>query len=246
MPTRRIRSQDPSTASQADVPPADGAEPRRTPSQAIDAVVSHVKQQIKLGALTAGHRLVEAEIVAATGASRAHVRDALKQLATEGFVQIEEFKGASIRRLSRAEVIEMYQLRELLEGFAIRLAAQSTWTAADKAELRALQAALDKAERALQQDHFRQLNDDYHNLIRRVANHQLALEVLERLRLPLLLAQFHRFFDSKALKSANADHRQMTTALLAGDAATAEKVMRRHVTDSLKFLMALEDHFFAP
>lgn len=254
MPTRRP----PSTAAAAAGPaasPADTTAPgtpaaaaapvRRTPSAAVDAVAAHLKHQIKIGALTAGHRLVESDIMAATGASRAHVRDAFKQLAGDGFVQIEEFKGASIRRLTRKEVEEMYQLRELLEGFAIRLAAQAPWSAAQKAQLKALQAAMDRCESSMQQDRFRQLNDDYHSLIRQASGHRLLHEQLERLRLPLLLAQFHRFFDVKALSAANADHRLMTAALLAGDAAAAEKVMRRHVSDSRKLLLALEDHFFA-
>ena len=226
-------------------PEAAPPKPRRPPRASVEAVVAHLKIQIKIAAVGPGHRLVESDIMAATGASRAHVRDAFKQMAAEGFVQIEEFKGASIRRLTRQEVVEMYGLRGLLESYAIGIAARSKWTVADKARLRALQSAMDKAEASLLHDRFRQLNDDYHLFIRQASGNGLLHEHLERLRLPLLLAQFHRFFDVAELKAANADHRVMTTALLAGDPAKAEKVMRRHVAGGLKTIMALDDHHFA-
>lgn len=224
---------------------ADEPQPRLGAGASIDAVVEHIKQQIKRGWLSAGQRLVEAEVVQATGVSRAHVRDAFKRLAAEGFLQIEEFKGASVKRLTRKDVTEMYQLREVLEGFAVRLAAQAEWSAAQRTELKRLQAEMDRAERELQHEQFRKLNDDYHLFIRRVAGNDLLHENLERLRLPLLLNQFHRFFDRQELVAANADHRLITHALLERDAKTAERVMTRHVRNSLKIIQALEGHFFA-
>jgi DNA-binding GntR family transcriptional regulator len=218
---------------------------KRSPAEAVEAVVAHLKQLIKLGSVGPGHRLVEAEIVKATGASRGRVREALKLLAAEGFVQIEEFKGASIRKLSRQEVVEMYQLRALLEGFSIRQAAEIGLSAAQKTELSRLQQAMDKAEADGRNDAFRQLNDDYHLFMRRASGNSLLHEHLERLRLPLLLAQFHRYFDTRQLVDANADHRVMTAALLASDATRAEKVMRRHVSDGLRSILALDERFFA-
>jgi DNA-binding GntR family transcriptional regulator len=215
------------------------------PAAAVDAVIAHLKQLIKLGTVGPGHRLVEADIVKATGATRGRVREALKMLAAEGFVQIEEFKGASIRKLSRREVVEMYQLRELLEGFAIRQAAVIGLSSAQKAELTRLQNAMNKAEANGRNDDFRQLNDDYHLFMRHASGNTLLHEHLERLRLPLLLAQFHRYFDTRQLVAANADHRLMTAALLEGDAAKAEKVMRRHVGDGLGSILALDERFFA-
>ncbi len=218
---------------------------RLPPATSIERVVEHLKYQIKIGAIGAGHRLVESDIVKATGATRAHVRDAFKLMAAEGFVQIEEFKGASVKKLSRQEVVEMYELRALLEGFAVRLTAKTKLTAAQKTELKGLQASMDKAERMLQHDQFRKLNDDYHCFIRTTSGNVLLREHLERLRLPLLLAQFHRFFDVNELMAANADHRLITKAILDGDAAAAERIMRRHVGDSLKLIRSLDDHFFA-
>jgi DNA-binding GntR family transcriptional regulator len=214
-------------------------------NHSADAVAQYLKEQIKFGVIGGGHRLIEIDVMNATGASRGRVREAFKQLAAEGFVQIEEFKGASIKKLSRQEVTEMYQLRALLESFAIRLTAQTKLSSAQKTELKQLQAAMDKAEKTMQHDQFRKLNDDYHLFIRNASGNRLLKEHLERLRLPLLLVQFHRYFDAKELTAANNDHRLMTKAILDGDAATGEKIMQRHVTDGLTVIVGLDDRFFS-
>ena len=83
-------------------------------------VVDWVREHIRHGRLVPGQRLVEADIVAATGASRGKVREALRRLESEGLLTIEEFRGASVKRLGRDEVRQIYQARMALEGLAAR------------------------------------------------------------------------------------------------------------------------------
>src|SRR5512139_3432114 len=83
-------------------------------------VVDWVREHIRHGRLVPGQRLVEADIVAATGASRSKVREALRRLESEGLLTIEEFRGASVKRLGPDEVRQIYQTRMALEGLAAR------------------------------------------------------------------------------------------------------------------------------
>lgn len=211
----------------------------------IEDVVKYIKEQVKFGLLVPGHRLVEIDLMNITNASRGHVREALKRLAVEGYVQIEPYKGASIKKLTRTEVIEIYQLREALEGLAARLTGQTKLTNAQKSQLIKIQDSLDKATQTENHEEFRKANDAYHSFIR-TASGNTYLEIhLERLHFPIFQLQFRMFFDNKDLNVANADHVLITKAILEGDAATAEKVMRKHISGGMKTILAMDDRYFA-
>ena len=209
-----------------------------------EEVTQWVKDQVRLGALAPGQRLVESDIMQLTSASRGRVRDAFKQLAAEGFVQIEEFKGASIKKPSRTEVIEMYQVRGVLEGLAARLAAATPLSSTQKKQLQQLQKQMNDAERDQEFVTFKQLNDDYHRYLQALANSAHLANHLERLRLPMLQFQVQTFFNKKRIAVSNADHRLITEAILANDPAAAERQMRKHVGGALHTIERTEDHIF--
>src|SRR5947209_4963492 len=71
-----------------------------------------------------GQRLVEGQLGAELGVSRATLRTALVRLSQDGFVVLEPNRGASVRRCSPREVVDAYEAREVLEGFAAWLAAR--------------------------------------------------------------------------------------------------------------------------
>jgi DNA-binding GntR family transcriptional regulator len=81
-------------------------------------VADWVRDRIRRGRMVPGQRLIEADLIRETGASRSRVREALQRLETEGLVAIEEFRGASVRRFSRDELSAIYRTRSALEGLA--------------------------------------------------------------------------------------------------------------------------------
>ena len=89
----------------------------------IEAITDGVKD----GRYAPGQRLVEADLTAELGVSRGPLREALGRLAAEGVLELEPYRGAVVRRLTREDVEDLFSVREVLEGEAARLAA-STWT----------------------------------------------------------------------------------------------------------------------
>ena len=79
---------------------------------------------IKSGQLLPGARLRETELAERLGISRTPVREAIRQLEADGLVTHQARQGATIRNLDYAEVIELYEMRSVLEGTASRLAAR--------------------------------------------------------------------------------------------------------------------------
>jgi DNA-binding GntR family transcriptional regulator len=89
---------------------------------AVDRVASTLRERILDGQLEAGSRLVEAELVDASGAARHTVRAALRVLADEGLVVIAPNRGARVAGLDAGAVMALYELRAALEVEAAHLA----------------------------------------------------------------------------------------------------------------------------
>src|ERR671933_2782830 len=82
-----------------------------------------VLERILDGTYQPGDRLVETQLAQELGTSQAPVREALRELESLRFVTSEPFKGARVRALSRAEIVEIYPVRAALEEVAARSAA---------------------------------------------------------------------------------------------------------------------------
>src|SRR5438270_8376094 len=102
-------------------------------------VAAQIREGIVTGDYAAGTGLSEVTLSSELGVSRTPVREALKQLATEGLVDIVPRVGTFVAAPSRRDVIELYGLKEIFEGFAARLCAQR----ADPAAIDALAAEVE-------------------------------------------------------------------------------------------------------
>ncbi len=83
-------------------------------------VLDDLRQSIIHGRLVPGSRLVERELITMMGVSRTVIREALRQLESEGLVTIIPNKGPVVRALSAAEAGDLYSIRAVLEGLAAR------------------------------------------------------------------------------------------------------------------------------
>lgn len=102
-------------------------------------VVDHLRQAIIEGRLAPGARLTERELTEMMRVSRTVVREALRQLESEGLIAIIPNKGPVVRALTLAEAKDLYQIRAVLEGLAARLFTEH----ASAEQVKRLSAALD-------------------------------------------------------------------------------------------------------
>src|ERR1700684_2114108 len=116
-------------ASLMSLPRSDAAAIERTAPVAAgkgsmkDAIVSQLREEIASGTIALGEKLSEARLAQRFGVSRMPVREALKELEAAGFVAIEHRRGTFVRRLSRREILDLYEVREAVECMAARLCA---------------------------------------------------------------------------------------------------------------------------
>jgi len=205
-------------------------------------VVEWVRDRIRLGRFVPGQRLVEADITRDTGASRGKVREALQRLEAEGLVQIEEFRGASVRKVTLNEVRQIYRTRMALEGLAAADFAAEGSPAA-KQELARVQHELDQIAHTGNHERFALLNGEWHRAIIDGAGNDYVRQFLTRLTVPIYRLLFSTFYNAQRIDSANADHRRITAAILEGRAAEAEQAMRDHIAAGLVALSEIDSHF---
>ncbi len=194
-----------------------------------DAIVS--------GEYAPNQRLIEADLSASYGASRAAIRTALLELSAEGLVDRLPNRGSRVRAIPLTEAIEILEVRMGLEGLCAAKAAANI-TDAEVAEFRALRASiLAAAESDLFE--YSRLNQLLDRRIREIANHPTAVGILERLRAQGVRHQFRlAFYPGRAAVSAP-EHAAIIDAIVAHDPARAEAVTRSHLASVVDALRAI-------
>jgi DNA-binding GntR family transcriptional regulator len=192
-------------------------------------VAAMVKKSILDGRYVPGQRLVEVDLIRETGESRAHVREGLRHLRAEGLVEIEEYRGAVVKRITRKDIYLAGRVREALEGLAARQIAERTLTDEEKAALSALRAKLVAATEREDYAGYTAANEELHQFIIRASNNPYLDSMLDRLR--VVVRQTHHFaaYRSKAFFAGNVEHLAIIEAILHGHPEVAESMMRMHV-----------------
>ena len=209
-------------------------------------VFERLRRMIIAGEYGPTERLIEEQVAERLGVSRTPVRQALTMLEAEGLVQIEPNKGAMVCSFSADDVMEIYDLRALLEGHAARRAAREI--DADKlARLGELAGEMEglTGRYADREDEIRRLvilNNEFHGIILEAnRNRRLGRLVRRIVEIPLVYKAFFRYGPHERVLS-NHYHRQILKALRDGDPDRAEIVMREHVYEGRDFVIrALEE-----
>lgn len=180
---------------------------------------------IREGNLLPGERLREIELSERLGVSRTPVREAIRQLEADGLVTHVPRQGATVRSLDYAEVMELYEMRAVLEGTAARLAAR----AASGVELDELEVLNDRlAEAGTGPDAVR-INRIFHATLLDAAKNRFLAKSMLSLQKALLVLGPSQLLDGDRAEAAVAEHRRIMAALNARDGAAAETEMRAHI-----------------
>lgn len=205
-------------------------------------VAAWVRDRIRRGVFVPGQRLVEADIIAQSGASRSRVREALQRLEAENLVSIEAFRGASVKRIGPDELREIYRTRMVLEGLA---AAECAAYAAPelKERLQDIQCKLDRWKEDGGQQRFAKLNSEWHELIIEGAGNRYLAQFLSRLSVPIYRLLFSSFYTDQRIDGANVDHNRITDAIVEGRVDDAEQAMRQHIGSGLAAVAEISAQF---
>lgn len=196
---------------------------------------AQIKQRILTDVLHPGDRLSQEGIAAELGISTTPVREGLKRLATEGFVVLETHRDARVTELSYAEARSLYDVRSQLDPVAARWAAERR-TDADVTAVEQTLAALAPLSGTATLESL-DAHRAFHRAVYAAAQNAPLVAILDGLwdktdrYRQFTLA--HRRATRTDVARVRREHRALAAAVVAGDGAAAEVVMREHVAGSL-------------
>lgn len=197
-----------------------------------DRVCRQIVTAIVKGEIPPGHKISEPELARTYGISRGPLREAIRRLEGWRLVERKAHVGARVVKLSAHELIEIYRVREALEGMACRLAARNM----TDAEIESLKRLLDEHEASIEQregrSYFQKEGDlDFHYRIVQGSKNSKLLELLGDDLYHLVRMYRYQFsVSSSRPKRALKEHRQIIDAIESRDEELAEMLMRRHIS----------------
>jgi DNA-binding GntR family transcriptional regulator len=190
-----------------------------------------VRDRIIRGVYAPGLRVTEQEIANATGVSRTPVREALRRLQADGFVNVVPNAGAVVTQWTENSMRDVFELRALLESYGAQRAAERI-TPAGILELRKL--AERQYEESVRQasgfiERIGEVNSRFHRMLQEFSGNTRLVAMLPALiEAPLVLKTFSRYEHADLVRSAS-HHLEIVSALEARDGEWAASVMRSHI-----------------
>jgi len=199
-----------------------------------EVVAAVLREAITSGQLKANQPLPQAEIAANLQVSHIPVREALRQLESEGLVTYQANRGAMVSALSSAEIREIYEIRAMLETGAIRRAVPNLTTE----NLVRAASLLDLAEQTDDGATWGALDMEFHSLVYHLDDRPRFQELITE-----LLRRVDRYWLSYSLMLKYRDvfereHRALLAALTARDADRAVALLDAHLVGACERLIA--------
>lgn len=192
-----------------------------------DNVYAALKRDILVGTLQPGERLIVLEIAGKYQISQAPVREALERLKQEGLIIGQPNRGSVVSNVTPKEIHDLFVLREIIEGFAVR----ETMATLTEEDFHYLQRILDEMDEAIQvNDTMGILEKDmaFHGFFYRRCNNAAILELWEQMKVKVMrfMAISNRHFSTEKLVEW---HERLIEALRSGDIERAEQEFIEHM-----------------
>ena len=200
-------------------------------SPAHGATVAHIFERLRddilARRLPPGARLVESDLTTRFAVSRGPVREALRSLAAEGLIEHVPHRGAVVRRLSRREIRELFQIRIELESLGARLAAEADDPAQRAQFAVAIRPIFGDGQRSASE--YLAENAAFHEAILTLGGNRQLHDLAIRLQLSLIMAQVGDLLTPKVLEISVRQHREIAAAISRRDPRAASAAMRAHL-----------------
>lgn len=205
-----------------------------------ERVLDVLREAIISGEFKPGQPLIEMEIAAQLGISRAPLREALQILSHEGLVEVAPYRGTVVRPLTRTDIEELYSLRSVLETFAIqRVIAQNNAENVGK-----LRGCFEAMLAAAQADNLKQVNNidrEFHDLLIELSRHSLLAAtwstVSQRVRQVMAL----RNRKNPQITQIAYNHLPIIDAIAAPNEPLAIRLIQEHISSSGDLIAELWD-----
>ncbi len=208
---------------------------------AADAAYGAVREAILRGHLPPGYRLNEVGLAQRFSISRTPIREALLRLESERLIERNGRGGLVVGEITPEDILEIYVVREVLNGLVARLAAEHA-KSVDIAEARWLFEALREA--AAERDYTRMasVNVEFHEALCRATRNELLLTLMKQVHDRVKRIPGTTFSVPERAEQALVEHEQVLRAIEAHDGDAAERLARAHMARAMQLRIQMLRH----
>ena len=195
-------------------------------------VCQHIREQILSGELPPGSRLVETEIAAELGVSRTPLREAFRELESEGLIVYTRHQGVQVASLKLKDMEEIYEIRRVLEGLAARLAAMRR-SGPDIDEM--ISGPVEQMEKAYLHGHLRDIpraHTEFNELLYRMAGNDRLHDILHNYRQYTERSQMASMTRPGRVEEILREHREIAEAIRDRAPDRAQATAESHVANA--------------
>ncbi len=199
-------------------------------------VYSIIKKSIVSGHYKPNHWLQEVELSKELGVSRSPIREALKQLSADGLVNEIPNKGTFVREFTEKEVLEVYEIRELLESYAImHLPKELTKEQKDKMET--YKAGFKKYYEENDLEEYIIVDSKFHRYIIECTDNSILMELYRRVRNMNMLFRIYSLSTKERFDESLDEHSGIVDNIIKGNYKDAAAINAKHLTSAKETAM---------
>ena len=192
-----------------------------------EQIVTSLRETIINGEVMPGQKLTEPELAEKLGISRTPIREAFRQLESEGFLTVMPRRGAVVSRITRKEIDDFYELKSLLEGYAARIAAGKIDEKGIQ-KLKKINNQLSELAEKNDIEAYFMKNDEFHNVFVSYCGNEKLLELLEHMLQRFMRFRLGALSVPGRLKKSIQQHDEIIGALAKNDGLLAETLVLEH------------------
>ncbi|MCL4747984.1 MAG: GntR family transcriptional regulator [Burkholderiaceae bacterium] len=197
-------------------------------NERLDEVISILQDEIVLGRLPAGARLIEEDLAERYKVKRHVLRDAFAELERIGLIERRRNRGVTVRQLTPDDVNQIYTVREILERAATR-SIELPLPAAALAPIEQAQRRHDDAVAAASAPDVFRANFEFHDALFAACGNPYLAAAIEDFRKKTHVIWSYAIIKPEYFRNARDEHHMMLAALRSGDRDALEELCARHL-----------------
>ncbi len=191
-----------------------------------EQILDTIRKQILRGKLKPGERVAEPELAEQFGISRTPIREAFRQLESEGYLTVVPRRGAVVASLSDRDVQEFYAIRSVLEGYAAELAAGHL-SEKDLARLDTINQKLKRSAQTGNGKAFCQAYDEFHATFLKASDNSKLFELIQQLGMKFSSSRIAALIESGQMAFPEVDYDDVLEAFRRQDGKTAKSLVKQ-------------------
>ena len=194
-----------------------------------EKILETIRDAILKGSLKPGERVSEPELAERFGISRTPIREAFRQLESEGYLKVIPRKGAVVASLSERDIEEFYAIKIILEGFAAKMAAEKL-SMKDIEKLESINQRLAQIAKDGDVKNFFRVHNEFHEVFIKAAGNERLYEMINQLVMKFKRLRLASLSVHGRMEISVEEHRNMIQAFKDNDGDKADSLVRHAAT----------------